>query len=439
MKNAIRNLALIVSTVLLAGPTLFAQQSLPYAGKISIFGSTENTKYDDGTTRDFSEITTWINFRSKNRDDEDGFDYAFNLRASAYPSSEGRDNRKSLYDAWIGRRMANDHIRVRLGQMWINDLGGLGSVGGLMAEYRSTKSDTGKRFRAGLFGGVEPTIYDVDYVTGVKKGGAWIALDGANARRHVLGYVLIKDESLTERSVLTTTNFIPVGSRFFIYQTAEYDLDGPGGTGNGGLNYIFANARFRPASRLELMANYHKGRSIDARTITQDILNGRPVTQKALDGFLYESAGGRITFEVMRNVRVYAGYASDKNNRDDKSTGRVTAGLWANDIAGSGFDLTVSDNRIDRPNGAYDSWYVSLGRSFGSRLYLSGDYATSLSIVQITDSTGAVVVNRPQTDRFGINAVWNITRAFSLIVNAEQLKDNTSTDDRLQLGLTWRF
>lgn len=419
-------------------PMLMAQQSLPASGRISLFGVSETTTYDDGTTRDYREITSWITFHSATADDG-GFEYALDLRGSAYPSSNGRSDRKSIYDAWVGGRTAGGALKVRVGQMWLNELGGLGSVGGLMAEYTTRRSDAGNRARFGLFGGVEPTTYDIDYVSGVKKGGAWIAFDGNGLRRDVLGYVLIRDQSLTERSVLTTTNFIPVGKTFFVYQAAEYDLTGPGGQGNGGLNYFFANARYTPSPKIELMGTYHKGRSIDARTITQDILAGRPVDQKSLDGYLYESVGGRVSLQLSRNFRVYAGYASDRNNKDSTATGRVTAGLWANNIAGTGFDFTVSDNRIDRPSGAYDAWYLSLGRNFGSRLYLSGDYSTSLSIIRFTDAMGANVETRPQSDRFSLSATWNVNRWFSLLVNAEEIRDDTSKDDRVQLGLTYRF
>ncbi len=432
-------LVLLIFGSILIGAPAFGEQPAAWSGRFSLFGMVQNAKYDDGSTRDFSELTSWFTFRSKD-DGNDGLEFSFDVRASAYPSSEERDSRTSLYDAWIGTRMANGSVIVRAGQMWLNELGGLGQVGGLMAEYRTSGARGTPRFRMGLFGGMEPTIYDVDYVSGVTKGGVWAAYDaGTTSRRHVLGWVLIKDESLTERSVVTTTNFIPVGRTFLLYQSAQYDLSGPGGEGKGGLHYLFANARYVPTSRVELMGNYHRGRSINARMITQDILNGRAIDQQALDGYLFESVGGRITVQVMKNLRVYAGYASDRNNREDKASGRITAGLWTSNVAGSGVDLTVSDNHIERDSGTYDAWYLSLGRSFGPRLYLSADYSTSLSVVRIIDSTGAIIENRPETKRYGLNGVWNMSRHLSLMLNAEELKDTTSTDDRLQLGLTWRF
>jgi uncharacterized glyoxalase superfamily protein PhnB len=190
--------------------------------------------------------------------------------------------------------------------------------------------------------------------------------------------------------------------------------------------------------RVELLATVHRGRSIDARTITGDILNGRAVDQKTLDGFLFESAGGRVTVEVIRNVRVHAGYASDRHNRDDRRFGRISAGIWAANVAGSGFDVTLSDNRSDRPDGSYDAWYASLGRGFGQRLYLTADYATSLAVIRVV-AGGAEIERRPESKRYGLNGVWNATRTFSVIGTFERLDDDTSTDERLLLGLIYRF
>jgi hypothetical protein len=66
------------------------------------------------------------------------------------------------------------------------------------------------------------------------------------------------------------------------------------------------------------------------------------------------------------------------------------------------FDVFVSDNWTVRPgNSSYDAWYFSVGRSLGSRFYLTLDYSTSLSVLQLTDSGGLTVVNRP---RRGVSA-----------------------------------
>ncbi len=428
---------MVSAALMLAGSA--GGESLPLWGRVSFFATVEQAKFDDGTSRDYSELTSTIRFGSR-EEEEDGFEFALDVRGSTFPSTESADSRTTIYDAWIGRRMAGNTLDFRVGQMWLTDLGSIGSVAGAMAEYRAPAKSSLGRVRVGVFGGLEPESYDAGFVPGVEKYGAWVALDGTASRRNVLGYVMIKDYGLTERSVVTMTNFIPVGSELFVYQAAEYDLSGPGGASDGdGLNYFFANARYLPSRRVELMATYHQGTAIDSRSITQDILNGRPVDQNALDGFLFESMGGRLTYEVVPNLRVYAGYAQDRNNEDDDPSGRVTVGMWATDIAGSGFDLTLSDNRIDQASGGYDAWYASLGRSLGSKLYLSAEYSTSLSVVRVTDSGGTVVENKPRTKRYGVNGSWNINRRYSLLFAAEELRDDSTTDDRLMLGLTIRF
>lgn len=435
-KNRVLTLAL--PAMLLLGPAALMGQTLPGWGRISFYGMADHTRYGDASARDFSELTTSLTLRSASAENG-GLEYALDLRASAYPSSEERSARTSAYDAWVGGRTAGGRFTLRAGQMWLTELGGVGSVGGLMGEFRSLGSGPLGRLRLGLFGGLEPKSSAIGYVSKVKKMGGWAAIDGERNRRHVLGYVVIKDSSLTERAVLTTTNFVPGGKNFFLYQASEYDLSRPGGVGNRGLSYFFANARYSPVRAVEIMANYHRGRSIDTRTITQDVLNGRPVDQKSLDGYRFESVGGRITVEVITNVRIYAGYANDRNNRDDRAAGRVTAGLWASNIAGSGLDLTVSDNRISQSAGGYDARYVSLGRSFGPKLYLSVDYSTSLAVIRFVGAGGVIVESRPQSTRTSLNGVWNISRSYSLIVTAEQLRDGTSTGQRGLLGLSYRF
>lgn len=425
----------LISAVLLCG--VVSAQTPGSTGRLTFFGSFQTSKFDNGTTRDFSEAAVAVTFRSKLADEGEGLEYAVDVRSSAYPSSEERDPRTRVYDAWAGGRIANGRIGLRGGQMWLQDFGALGSVGGVMAEYRSADSAAG-RFRFGVFGGAEPKSFDAGYAPHVRKGGAWIALDGHGPRRHVLGYVTTRNSGLTERSVLTTTNFLPLGTKLFVYQLAEYDLAGPGGEGSGGLNYFFANARYSPSRRIELMANVHRGRSIDARTITEDILNGRAIDQKALDGFLFESAGGRVTVEVLRNVRVHVGYATDRHNREDQSYGRISAGVWAANVGRTGIDVTLSDNRSDYPGGSNDAWYASLGRGFGSKVYATIDYSTSLAIVQLIDN-GAVIERRPRSRRYGVNGIWNATRWFSFIGTLEQLHDDTSTEERGTFGVVVRF
>jgi len=243
---------------------------------------------------------------------------------------------------------------------------------------------------------------------------------------------------MTERSVLTLTNFIPAGNTFFLYQGAEYDVEKPGGLARAGLNYLFANVRWAPAPWVELQGLFHHGRSVDARTITQDQLNGIPVDARTIEGFLFDSAGGRITFRITPNFNVYAGYSRERDNRDDRPYGRANLGLFAGNVFGSGFDVVVSDYRSDRIGSTFDSWYASLGRNLGPKFYVSADYSTSLS--RLTFVSGDVTIqSRPKTKRYSLYGLWNVDRHFSLTLTGEQLRDDTSRSNRILLGLMYRF
>jgi hypothetical protein len=423
--------ALLAALVAWGAPAA-AQSALDW-GRVTLFGQVMRSKNDNGTTTDYNELNASFSLHTPPRD-ADGVEFSIDARGAQYPSVANRDPRLSVYDAWVGGRIAGGHVAVRLGQMYLNDLGALGGVGGLALEGR-----TG-RVRLGLFGGLEPKGFDAGYVADVKKGGAYVAYDGERGWRNVLGFVTIRNQGLAERNVLSSTNFIPVGREFFLYQAAEYDLTGPGGAGSGGLAYLFATARWAPVRAFEIQGQYQHGRSIDARSITQDQLAGRPVDARSLQGFLFDSMGGRATVEFARGWRVWGGYYQDKNNRDDIASNRWQFGLSAMNVLGTGLDALVSDNRTNRPgNSSYDAWYFSLGRSLGSRLYLTIDYSTSLSVLQLTDSGGLTIVNRPSSKRYSLSGTFNISRAFSLFLTAEQLVDDTTTQNRGLLGLTFRF
>jgi hypothetical protein len=256
----------------------------------------------------------------------------------------------------------------------------------------------------------------------------------------VLGYVQIKHASMVERSVLTTTNYLPAGRRIFVYQAAEVDLQGPAGQGSGALTYFFVNARVTAASRVDVQGTFHRGRSIDARTITDDQLHGRPISPRALEGLLFESAGARVNVTVAKGVRAFAGYARDRNNRDDEIAKRITAGGSIASVLRSGVDLTVSLSRIDRGGaGDYDAWWASAGRSIGSRVYVSGEYSSSAATVRFTGSDGIVVQNRPHTDRFSGSTIVNLSRRFSVLVTGEYAKEDALDEVRVMAGLTCRL
>lgn len=408
-------------------------------GRVSFYGNGSSTSFDDGVQSSFAELIGNITFQSATGDDVT-YDYRADIRLAGYPGSGDRGRRVSIYDAYAGARFGGGRFGVRAGQMWLNDLGGLGSVGGGMFEYRSRKRANGDRWRAALFGGLEPKVLDAGYVDSVFKAGGLFTYEGARMRRHVVGFVHIRDNGMTERSVISFTNFLPVNSKLFVYQAGEWDLKGPGVSGGGSLTYFFTNARYAPGKLVELQGTYHRGRSIDQRSIIRDQLDGRPVDPKALDGMRFESWTGRVTFSLTRTLRVFGGYGQDRNNRDDQVSGRVTAGLYTSNLFRTGLDVTASTNRIDRgTNGSYNSWYVSVGRQVGRAVYLSGDYTSSLSVYHFTSATGFVIDTRPTSRRVALSGVINATRAASLLVTAERVLYNDSNQWRVLSGLTYRF
>jgi hypothetical protein len=432
-------LAAFAGAALAAAPRAEAQSTWGY-GQISLFGSYQQTsRTDGGRNYTFSEISANVALASKPADDG-GWEYALDARGAEYPSSQ-QTNRLSLYNAWVGGRLAGGRVGLRAGQMWLNDLGGLGSVGGVAFEGQPFVASGPWRLRFGLFGGMEPDLYQVGYVNGVKKYGGYAALDGERGWKNVLGYVQIKNQSVTERSVVTMLNFIPIGKEFFLYQAAEIDTTGPAGSGGGPqLTYIFVNARYRATPWLEFQGLYHHGTSIDTRSIAQDILNGRPVDPRALEGFLFGSIGGRVTIEPVRNLRFWGGYSQEQSSRAGETYGRFQGGISAMNVFGSGVDLTASDYRYNRPStGSYDSIYASIGRNIGPKVYLTLDYTTSLSTLSITNSDGVVVQSRPRSRRFALQGVVNLSRAFSVILTGEQIRDDTARQFRGLLGLTFRF
>ncbi|MFI5182635.1 MAG: hypothetical protein ACHQPI_14730 [Thermoanaerobaculia bacterium] len=411
-------------------------------GQITLFGNFSQTKSTDGGPgSNFSELSANVSLASKPADDG-GFEFGLDARGSEYPSSDATTNRLSLYNAWVGGRTSGGRLGLRVGQMWINDLGGLGSVGGVNLEVLPFDATSIGRFRFGLFGGLEPDLYQVGYVSGVKKYGGYVALDGELGWKNVLGYVQVKDQGVTERSVVTMLNFIPIGRDFFLYQAAEYDLSAPGGAGGGGgrLTYIFVNARLRATPWLEFQGMYHHGISIDTRSIAQDVLNGRPTDPRTLEGFLYGSIGGRVTIEPIRGIRVWGGYSQEQSSFAGGTYPRYQAGIYLFNLLGSGFDITASDYRYNQPStGSYDSFYASIGHNIGSRVYLTLDYTTSLSTLSLTGPDGILVQTHPQSKRYSISGVVNLSRYFSLFLTAEQIRDDTSQQNRGLVGLSFRF
>lgn len=415
-------------------------RALRPSGRVSVYFSGAKTSQTDGPGYGYGDVMTAVSYELADRE-TDGVEYGLDMRHAAY-TVEGRAPRVSIYTGFVGTRLAGGALKARVGHLWLDDLGGLGAVAGAHVEGRTapTIPTAGLgRWRGGVFAGLEPNVYTFGYGESVRKAGAYGVLEGARGRRHVAGYVNIHNGAITERSVLTVTNFIPAGP-VSVYQAAEYDLSPiAGGRGHDGLTYFFSNARVNVSRRLELLGTVSRGRSVDTRGLSDDIQAGRPVSQQSLDGLRYESMGARATVEVLPRVRVHAGYSRDKNNRDDAPTGRWQLGAFAANALGSGLDLTVSDNRTARPDGSYHSTYASVGRELGPRIYATAEYSTALSQVRFVRGDGIVIDSRPETKRAGINGSILLWRSTSLLLSAERTTGDDYKELRVLAGITVRM
>jgi hypothetical protein len=406
--------------------------------RVSVFTNSSDTKVDNGTSSTFTEVTTAFAYQLPDTDDN-GADYGLDLRYTD-SSIAMRPNRLSIYEAFIGARLGDGRARVRVGHLWLTDLGSLGSIAGGVFEVKQPRllPEDG-RWRVGAFGGLEPSILDTGYAPNVQKFGSYVAYDGANARRHSVGYIMVRNGSMTERSVVAASNFLPIRRKFYLYQAGEYNVQPPAGQGDRGLAYLFSNARVNPVSRLELQATYNRGRSVDARGIIANLTEGRPLTQASIDGLLYSSVGGRVTVEVVPRVHIYGGYSQDKNNRDAEPTGRTLVGGYASNVFKSGFDVSGSDNLMKRSTGDYHSRYVSLGHQIGRRIYTTVDYTTSLSVVRFSRSDGITIESRPHTARYSGTATINVTRTVSILATLDRTDQDDVHELRVLSGLTYRI
>lgn len=415
-----------------------AQQAMPAYGRLTVYFTSGNVKdtTSEGTDTSFQEVITSMTWRSAEAENG-GPEFAFDGRGAAYPGME-RDSRMSIYDGYVGYRTMGGRVGVRGGQMWINDLGGLGSLAGGLVEVRRQSTPTSNRLRVGAFSGVEPSTLDISYVPNVRKTGGYVAFEGGTARRQVIGYVNVRNKGLTERSVVTFLNYLPVGRNLFLYQSGEYDLQGVGGNGGRRLSYFLTNARVSAGSRIELQGTYHRGRSVDTRSLALDVLQGTPIATRRIEGLFYESLGGRVWVTVVPHVRLNAGYSSDRTNSNDARTRRYQLGGNAWNLRG--FDAYLTRSSITGPSRTYAAWDASLGRNVGSRLYLSGDYSTNLSSVRMIDERGVFTLeHRPRTRRYAISALANLARHYSLLITVDRTEDGEMTDQRQLAGLTVRF
>lgn len=366
------------------------------------------------------------------------FEFGIDGRVATYPTTS-RDQRVSLYEAYVGVHSRNQSWSFRLGQMWLHELGGLGSFGGLFAEYRQPRPSSWGQWRFGLFGGYELATYDLEYLSNVQKAGVYAALDGEHGRQHVLGFVRVRNQGYTERSTVVFSNFIPVGRAFRMYQALEYDTEGPAGLGDSGLSYFMANLNYQVSQVVGIQGTYHWGRSLDSRSIAEDVIEGRPVAPEALDGLLFESARVRLMARPGHNISVWAGYGNDRNNRDDPTANRFNFGFSARRVFGSAADFNLSATRTDRGDDSYDSLWASLGYTFGSRVYVSLEYRDTLSVYHQNRGNGETIEIRPSSEMYSLTSNINLSRRFSLLIELEFLNQSEFEERRVMTGLIIRF
>jgi hypothetical protein len=411
----------------------------PAIGRVSFHVNAATHHGSAGERWSDTELWTGIDLHAREATGP-GPEFGLDVRYSLYPGT-GHQRRFSAYEGYVGLRLGRrGQFRVRGGHLWMPELGSTGALAGGLVDHQFHGDEKGYRLRAGAFAGLEPEHYDAGYARGVRKLGGYLAVERGFLQRHHLGYAMVRQGATRERSVLTSTNYLPIGKSIFVYQAAEVDVQGPAdGIAAPGLSYFLANGRITVSRRVELQANYHRGRALDARTLTDNVRSGRLVPAQSIDGWRYESAGGRATVEVVPGFRAYAGYARDRNNQDDAAIDRVVAGGHAGNVVGSGFDLSASFSRLDQASGARQSSFVSLGRSLGRNWYMSVDYATSLAAVRLTDSRGIVVESRPATHRLSGTATATIVRDVSFLCTVDYTRDTGASEVRLLTGASFRL
>jgi len=163
------------------------------------------------------------------------------------------------------------------------------------------------------------------------------------------------------------------------------------------------------------------------------------VAPEALDGLLFESARVRLMVRPSRGVSLWAGYGTDRNNRDDPTAVRLNLGFSARRILGTAADFNVSATRTDRGDDSYDSLWASLGYSIGSRVYVSLEYRDTLSLYHLNPGGEEIIEVRPKSRMFSVTSNINISRTFSLLLELELFDHSDFQEHRLLSGLIVRF
>ena len=125
----------------------------PGQARLALYFTGASDTYDGGAATFRSETVLTFTVREETYD-KDGFFYAVDLRGSGYPSTPRSGIRLSIFDAYAGGRLAGGALTFRLGQLWITEMGALGSIGGASVDFSLAKTSAGK-IRLGAFAGLD--------------------------------------------------------------------------------------------------------------------------------------------------------------------------------------------------------------------------------------------------------------------------------------------
>ncbi len=109
-------------------------------GRVSFYSNSANVTAPNAPGAAQTEFISSVVYRSPERVD-DGLEFGLDIRHSRF-TSEDREAHTSIYDAFAGVRFNEGTMAVRGGHMWINDLGGLGSVAGALFEVTQGPTST---------------------------------------------------------------------------------------------------------------------------------------------------------------------------------------------------------------------------------------------------------------------------------------------------------
>jgi hypothetical protein len=115
-------------------------------------------------------------------------------------------------------------------------------------------------------------------------------------------------------------------------------------------------------------------------------------------------------------------------------------GLYSSDLFNSRVDIHFAGYRYMPPTGpSYGSWSFSAGRMIGDKLYLSGEYSSSLAILRQTEENGVIVENQPHSSRYNVSAIANLSRAISLQFSLDHITGDLDDETQFMAGISYRF